>query len=130
MNVLLQKLVLIRMLQNEIQTFLKVVPRRATRFLGSYFLPHYEKIKRRERKPKNKILVPHVEDTVGAKMWCRQKRLTMYNNWATSSPPFSLRDSRASKTRARVKITPREKRRHAAGREKNEGSFFSLPAVC
>ena len=38
-----------------------------------------------------------------------------------SSPPFFLRDSRASKTRARVKITPREKRRHAAGREKNEG---------
>ncbi|CAH3015191.1 unnamed protein product, partial [Porites evermanni] len=32
-----------------------------------------------------------------------------------------LRDSRASETRARVKITPREKRRHAAGREKNEG---------
>ena len=38
----------------------------------------------------------------------------------TSSPPFFLRDSRASETRARVKITPREKRRHAAGREKNE----------
>ena len=37
----------------------------------------------------------------------------------TSSPPFSLRDSKASKTRARVKITPREKRRHASGREKN-----------
>ena len=32
-----------------------------------------------------------------------------------------LRDSRASERRARVKITPREKRRHAAGREKNEG---------
>ena len=28
----------------------------------------------------------------------------------TSSPPFFLRDSRASKTRARVKINPREKR--------------------
>ena len=28
-----------------------------------------------------------------------------------SSPPFFLRDSRASKTRTRVKITPREKRR-------------------
>ena len=27
--------------------------------------------------------------------------------------PFFLRDSRASETRARVKITPREKRRHA-----------------
>ena len=38
-----------------------------------------------------------------------------------SSPPFFLRDSRASETRACVKITPREKRRHAAGREKNEG---------
>ena len=35
-------------------------------------------------------------------------------------------DSRASKTRGRVKITPREKRRHAAGREKN----VSLPAAC
>ena len=34
---------------------------------------------------------------------------------------FFLRDSRACETRARVKITPREKRRHAAGREKNEG---------
>ena len=32
----------------------------------------------------------------------------------TSSPPFFLRDSRASETRARVKITPRKKRRHAA----------------
>ena len=38
-----------------------------------------------------------------------------------SSPPFFLRDSRLSETRARVKITSREKRRHAAGREKNEG---------
>ena len=37
----------------------------------------------------------------------------------TSSLPFVLRDSRTSETRARVKITPREKRRHAAGREKN-----------
>ena len=34
--------------------------------------------------------------------------------YTTSSPPFFLRDSRASETRARVKITPREKRRHAA----------------
>ena len=31
----------------------------------------------------------------------------------TSSPPFFLRDSRASEMRARVKISPREKRRHA-----------------
>ena len=37
----------------------------------------------------------------------------------TSSPPFFLRDSRESETRARVKITPREKKRQAAGREKN-----------
>ena len=36
----------------------------------------------------------------------------------TSNPPFFLRDSRASKTRARVKINPREKRRHAAGERK------------
>ena len=36
-------------------------------------------------------------------------------------PHFSSRDSRASETRARVKITPRKKRRHAAGREKSEG---------
>ena len=35
--------------------------------------------------------------------------------------PIFLRDSRASETRARVKITPREKRRLAAGRQKNEG---------
>ena len=58
-----------------------------------------------------------------------------------SSSPFSLRDSRASETQARVKITPRANRRHAAGREKNEHkfkslgfvcspSFFSLPAAC
>ena len=32
--------------------------------------------------------------------------------YTTSCPPFFLRDSRASETRARVKITPREKRRH------------------
>ena len=38
-----------------------------------------------------------------------------------SSAPFFFRDSRASETRGRVKITPREKRRHATGREKNEG---------
>ena len=31
-------------------------------------------------------------------------------------PHFFLRDSRASETRPRVKITPREKRRHTAGR--------------
>ena len=38
-----------------------------------------------------------------------------------SSPPFFLRDGRASETRARVKITPREKRGRAVGRKKNEG---------
>ena len=36
--------------------------------------------------------------------------------------PIVIRDCRGSETRARVKITPREKRWHAAGREKN----FSL----
>ena len=35
------------------------------------------------------------------------------------SPPFVLRDNKASETRARLKITLREKRRHEAGREKN-----------
>ena len=30
--------------------------------------------------------------------------------WTSSSPPFFLRDSRASETRARLKIAPREKR--------------------
>ena len=38
--------------------------------------------------------------------WCR---------FSTSSPPFFLRDSRACETRARLKIIPREKKRHAAG---------------
>ena len=33
-----------------------------------------------------------------------------------SSPPFFLRDTRPNETGARVKITPREKRRHAAAR--------------
>ena len=45
----------------------------------------------------------------------------MLYSQASSSPPFFRRDSRASETRARVKITLREKRRHAAGRQKNEG---------
>ena len=36
--------------------------------------------------------------------------------WTTSSPELVTRDSRASETRARVKITPREKRLHAARR--------------
>ena len=46
-------------------------------------------------------------------------------------PHFLLRNSRASETRARMKITPRKNRRHAAGREKNDGpSCFSLPAEC
>ena len=46
-----------------------------------------------------------------------------------SSPQFFLRDSRASETRARVKITPREKRRHAAGTEKNACRLFSRGAI-
>ena len=46
-----------------------------------------------------------------------------------SGPPFFLRDSRASETRARVKITPREKRRHAAGTEKNACRLFSRGAI-
>ena len=36
-----------------------------------------------------------------------------FRTQTTGSPPFFLRDIRASETRARVKITPREKRRHA-----------------
>ena len=49
------------------------------------------------------------------------------NNYqTTSSPLFLLRHRRSHETRARVKITPREKRRYAAGREK----IFSLPAAC
>ena len=47
----------------------------------------------------------------GSPLYCKYSRLT-------SSPPFFLRDSGASETRARVKINPREKSRHAAGREK------------
>ena len=47
----------------------------------------------------------------------------------TSSPPFFLRDSTASETRKRVKITPREKRRHAAGREISRGVIFTLARV-
>ena len=35
----------------------------------------------------------------------------------TSSPPFLLRDSRGSETRARVRITPREKRQHTRRKE-------------
>ena len=48
-------------------------------------------------------------------------------------PHVFLRDSRASKTRARVKIKPREKRRHAAGREKcrlfSRGLIFTRARV-
>ena len=45
----------------------------------------------------------------------KSKYTQQYKFQTTSSPPFFLRDSRASETPARVKITPREKRRHAAG---------------
>ena len=43
-------------------------------------------------------------------------------------PHFYSRIVRASETRARVKISPRKKRRHAAGREKNEGLQKKAPA--
>ena len=52
--------------------------------------------------------------------------------YTTSSPPFYpffLRDSRASETRARVKITPREKRRHAACRLFSRGVIFTPTRV-
>ena len=48
--------------------------------------------------------------------------------WTSSSPPFFLRDSRASETRARVKITPREKRRHAC-RLFSRGVIFTRARV-
>ena len=41
------------------------------------------------------------------------------------SAPFFLRESRASETRARVKITPREKRLHAACRLFSRGVIFT-----
>ena len=51
----------------------------------------------------------------------RRSLCTKSSTQTTSSPPFFLKDRRASETRARVKITPRQKRRHAAQRENNEG---------
>ena len=48
-----------------------------------------------------------------------RKRVDLAVDYEYSS--YFLRDSRASETRARVKITPREKRREAEVREKNEG---------
>ena len=44
---------------------------------------------------------------------------------------MTLRNTRlrASETRARVKITLREKRRHAAGREKNACRLFSRRVI-
>ena len=44
----------------------------------------------------------------------------------TTSPPFFLRDSRVSEMLVRLKITPREKRRHAAGGEKIFSPFRSF----
>ena len=44
----------------------------------------------------------------------------------TTSPPFFLRDSRVSEMLVRLKITPREKRRHAAGGREN---FFRVSLV-
>ena len=46
----------------------------------------------------------------------------------TSSPPFFLRDSRASETRVRVKIIPREKRRHEC-RLFSRGMIFTRTRV-
>lgn len=56
------------MFQNKIQTF-KARPQVGypVSMLLFFFVLHYEKIKRREQKPKNKMLVSHLEDTVGAK---------------------------------------------------------------
>ena len=39
--------------------------------------------------------------------------INLKHDYTTSTLPFFLRDSRGSEARARVKITPREKRRHA-----------------
>ena len=44
----------------------------------------------------------------------------------TTSPPFFLRDSRVSEMLVRLKITPREKRQHAAGGEKIFSVFRSF----
>ena len=46
-----------------------------------------------------------------------------------SSPPFFLRDSSASETRARVKITQSEKRRHAAWGDFHARSRFARPTI-
>ena len=45
-------------------------------------------------------------------LWYRLggQAIPMIGEYTTSSPPFFLRDSRASETRARVKITPREEK--------------------
>ena len=42
--------------------------------------------------------------------------------------PIFLRDSRASETRARVKITPREKRRLAAGIQRKMRDYRQSPS--
>ena len=47
-------------------------------------------------------------------------------HWTTSSPLFFLRDSKASKTRARVKITPREKGLFSRGVISRALAFRSL----
>ena len=61
---------------------------------------------------------------------CTDRAVTLYLRLrATSSPPFFLRDSRASETRGRVKITPREKRRHAACRLFSRGVIFTRARV-
>ena len=52
-----------------------------------------------------------------------------WSGYTTSSPPFVLRDSRASETRARVKITPRKKRPPTASRFSRVGVIFTRARV-
>ena len=71
------------------------------------------------KKQKTEIRVSSEPGTGLCRTWFCSLTAHCFHAYTTSSPPFFLRDSRASETWARVKITPREKRRHAAGREKN-----------
>ena len=65
------------------------------------------------------IIVTSDEIGMGDSKFCRLRVV----------PHFSSRDSRASETRARVKITPREKRRHAACRLFSRGVIFTRARV-
>ena len=47
----------------------------------------------------------------------------------TSSPPIFLRDSTACKTRARLRITPRENKRHAAWGDFHARSRFARSTI-